>query len=129
MRDPLPAITESEATGVTAEIFADIRRVYKVGVVNLIDSTGTLTVTGISDATGGGSVTVNNSAGSINITGPIGAGANAVNLTASSSITQGAAAAITGGLLTTSSATGANLSTSTNAVTSFHANSIAVSLK
>ena len=36
MRDPLPAITESEATGVTAEIFADIRRVYKVGVVNLI---------------------------------------------------------------------------------------------
>jgi len=36
MRDPLPAITESEATGVTTEIFADIRRVYKVGVVNLI---------------------------------------------------------------------------------------------
>jgi hypothetical protein len=36
MRHPLPAITESEATGVTAEIFADIRRVYKVGVVNLI---------------------------------------------------------------------------------------------
>ena len=36
MRDPLPAITESEATGVTAEIFADIRRVYKVGVVNLV---------------------------------------------------------------------------------------------
>jgi len=36
MRDPLPAITESEAAGVTAEIFADIRRVSKVGVVNLV---------------------------------------------------------------------------------------------
>jgi hypothetical protein len=36
MRDPLPAITESEATGLIGEIFADIHRVYKVGVVNLI---------------------------------------------------------------------------------------------
>jgi hypothetical protein len=36
MRDPVPAIAESEATGSIAEIFADIRSVYRVGVVNLI---------------------------------------------------------------------------------------------
>jgi hypothetical protein len=34
--DPVPAITEAEATGEIAEIFADIRAVYRVGVVNLI---------------------------------------------------------------------------------------------
>ena len=34
--DPIPAITEAEATGATAAIFADIRAVYRVGVVNLI---------------------------------------------------------------------------------------------
>jgi len=36
MSDPIPAISESEATGLIAEIYADIRSVYRVGVVNLI---------------------------------------------------------------------------------------------
>ena len=36
MSDPLPAVTEAAATGETAEIFADIRRVLGVEVVNLI---------------------------------------------------------------------------------------------
>lgn len=36
MSDPIPAISESEATGLIAEIYAGIRRVYRVGVVNLI---------------------------------------------------------------------------------------------
>jgi hypothetical protein len=36
MSDPVPAIAEASATGVVAEIFADIRRVLGVEVVNLI---------------------------------------------------------------------------------------------
>src|SRR5260370_33755605 len=36
MNDSVPAISESEATGSIAEIYADIRHVYRVGVVNLI---------------------------------------------------------------------------------------------
>jgi hypothetical protein len=36
MSDPVPAIPEAEATGETAEIFADIRATYRIGVVNLI---------------------------------------------------------------------------------------------
>jgi len=36
MRDPVPAITEADATGETAAIFADIRHVLGVDVVNLI---------------------------------------------------------------------------------------------
>ena len=36
MTDPVPAITEAAATGEIAEIFADIRRVVGVAVVNLI---------------------------------------------------------------------------------------------
>ena len=36
MSDPVPAITESAATGEIAAIFADIRRVLGVDVVNLI---------------------------------------------------------------------------------------------
>jgi hypothetical protein len=36
MSDPVPAIAEAAATGETAEIFADIRRVLGVEVVNLI---------------------------------------------------------------------------------------------
>ena len=36
MTDPVQAIREADATGETAEIFADIRQVYRVGVVNLI---------------------------------------------------------------------------------------------
>ena len=36
MSDPVPAITEAEATGETAAIYADIRRVYGVGLVNLV---------------------------------------------------------------------------------------------
>lgn len=36
MSDPVPAITEAAATGETAEIFADIRQVLGVDVVNLI---------------------------------------------------------------------------------------------
>ena len=34
--DPVPAITESDATGETAEIYADIRATLGIGVVNLI---------------------------------------------------------------------------------------------
>jgi hypothetical protein len=36
MSDPVPAITEASATGETAAIFADIRQVLEVDVVNLI---------------------------------------------------------------------------------------------
>jgi hypothetical protein len=36
MSDPVPAIAEASATGAVAEIFADIRRVLGVEVVNLI---------------------------------------------------------------------------------------------
>ena len=36
MSDPVVAITERDATGVTAAIYADIRAVLGVGVVNLI---------------------------------------------------------------------------------------------
>jgi hypothetical protein len=36
MSDPVPAIVEASATGAVAEIFADIRRVLGVEVVNLI---------------------------------------------------------------------------------------------
>ena len=36
MSDPVPAITEAAATGETAAIFADIRQVLGVDVVNLI---------------------------------------------------------------------------------------------
>ena len=36
MSDPVPAITEAAATGETATIFADIRGVLGVDVVNLI---------------------------------------------------------------------------------------------
>ena len=36
MGDPVPAVIEAAATGETAEIFADIRRVLGVEVVNLI---------------------------------------------------------------------------------------------
>ncbi len=34
MSDPVPAIAEASATGVIAELFADIRRVLGVEVVN-----------------------------------------------------------------------------------------------
>jgi hypothetical protein len=36
MSDPVPAVSEADATGEIAEIFADIRQVLGVGVVNLI---------------------------------------------------------------------------------------------
>ena len=36
MNDPLPAVTEADATGAVAAMFADIRAVTGVGVVNLI---------------------------------------------------------------------------------------------
>lgn len=36
MSDPVPAIAEASATGAVAELFADIRRVLGVEVVNLI---------------------------------------------------------------------------------------------
>lgn len=36
MSDPVPAITEGEATGETAAIFVDIRQVFRVDVVDLI---------------------------------------------------------------------------------------------
>ena len=36
MSDPVPAVSEAGATGDIADIFADIRHVYQVGVVNLI---------------------------------------------------------------------------------------------
>lgn len=36
MSDPVPAITEAEASGEVAALYADIRAVYGVGVVNLV---------------------------------------------------------------------------------------------
>ncbi len=36
MSDPVPAVTEAAATGQTAALFADIRAVYGVSVVNLV---------------------------------------------------------------------------------------------
>ena len=36
MSDPVPAISESEATGLIAQIYADIRSVNRVSAVNLI---------------------------------------------------------------------------------------------
>jgi hypothetical protein len=36
MSDPVPTVTEAEAIGELADIFADIRNVYRVGVVNLV---------------------------------------------------------------------------------------------
>src|SRR5258706_6520302 len=36
MNDPVPTVTEAGATGQIADIFADIRHAYHVGVVNLI---------------------------------------------------------------------------------------------
>ncbi|MCC6717856.1 MAG: hypothetical protein IT555_08230 [Acetobacteraceae bacterium] len=36
MRDPVAAVTEAEASGETAALFADIRAVYGVSVVNLV---------------------------------------------------------------------------------------------
>jgi hypothetical protein len=36
MSDPIPAISESGATGSIAKIYADIRSVYRVSAVNLI---------------------------------------------------------------------------------------------
>jgi hypothetical protein len=36
MNDPIPAVAEAEAIGEIADIFADIRNVYRVGVVNLV---------------------------------------------------------------------------------------------
>ncbi len=36
MSDPVPAITEAAASGEVAALYADIRAVYGVGVVNLV---------------------------------------------------------------------------------------------
>jgi hypothetical protein len=36
MGDPVAAVTEAEATGEVAALFADIRAVYGVSVVNLV---------------------------------------------------------------------------------------------
>jgi len=36
MSDPVPAVVEAQATGEIAEVFADIRATYRIGVVNLI---------------------------------------------------------------------------------------------
>jgi hypothetical protein len=36
MSDPIPTISESEATGLIAQIYADIRSVYRVNAVNLV---------------------------------------------------------------------------------------------
>jgi hypothetical protein len=36
VNDPVPAIAEGEATGKTAALFADIRAMLGVGIVNLI---------------------------------------------------------------------------------------------
>jgi hypothetical protein len=36
MSDPVPTVTEAEATGEIADIFVDIRNMYRVGVVNLV---------------------------------------------------------------------------------------------
>jgi hypothetical protein len=91
------------------------------GVVALKDAVATLQVTGILDTTAGGPVTINNTTGAISLTGAISAGANAVNLTASTGIGQNLAGTISGGLLTTVSGTGGTTLNSPNTVTSFHA--------
>src|SRR5207244_1009556 len=98
----------------------------RTAAVNVLDCNATLTVTGITDTTAGGPVTVDNTGGALSLTGAVNAGANAVNLTALTAISQTAAGVITGGLLTTSSATGTDLSTATNAVTSFNASNSGV---
>ena len=59
-----------------------------IGAVSLLDSTATLTISGINDTTAGGPVTVNNTSGAISLTGTIRAGTNTVNLTANGAITQ-----------------------------------------
>ena len=71
-------------------------------------------------------MTLTNSGGALSFTGAANAGNNAINLTASTSIGQTVAGVVTGGLLTTSSATGTDLSTATNDVTSFNASNSGV---
>ena len=95
------------------------------GNISLTDSTGTLSVTGITDNAATSSavnITNSNASGNISITGALNAGTNAINLTASNhQITQNSSGVITGGLLTTSSSTGTLLNSASNAVTSFNA--------
>ncbi len=119
-------LTTSSATGTTLTGATNAVTSFNasnsgVGVVSLLDSTATLNVTGISDTTAAGSVRVSDSGGALSVTGAVNAGSNPINLTASSAITQTAAGVITGGQLTTSSATGTTLNSATNAVTSFNA--------
>ncbi|OWK44982.1 Flagellar hook-length control protein FliK [Fimbriiglobus ruber] len=83
-----------------------------------LNATGSTSSTIVLNTSTAAAVAVN-SGGSVGVTTALNVGANALSLTAGTSISQ--TAAITGGSLTTSSSTGTNLGTSTNAVTSFNA--------
>ncbi|MBS0206523.1 MAG: hypothetical protein JSS49_26845, partial [Planctomycetes bacterium] len=90
------------------------------GDISLKTNATTLAVTGVSQ-TGTGSVSINNTGGRISLTGSISASVNNVVLISSTDIVQTSGAVITGGLLSTSSATGTDLGTAINAVSSFQA--------
>jgi len=104
------------------------------GVVKLLDAVTTLTVTGISDITAGGSVSVSNS-GSLSLaTGAVNGGGNPITLTASGSsaaISEGIGGTIsTSATLTTNSTGGTSLGNA-NTISTFHAadnSSVGVSL-
>ncbi len=89
------------------------------GAITLVNTAAPLTITGISQ-TGSGAITVNNT-GNMSITGSIAGAANAVNLTSTGALSESGAGLIsTTDTLTTSSATGTTLS-GANAVTTFNA--------
>ncbi len=97
------------------------------GDISLLNNTGTLSITGITDNAATSStvnITNSNVAGNISVTGALNAGTNAVNLTASNgqiSQTGGGVGVITGGLLTTVSKLGTYLNNNTNVITGFNA--------
>ena len=96
-------LTTSTVTGAVLATNASAIGIFNAtnsgaGPVNLLDSGATLAISGISDTTSGGSVTVNNSGGALSISS-ISAGSNAVNLSASTSITETASPTLIAGAL------------------------------
>ncbi|WP_161967245.1 autotransporter-associated beta strand repeat-containing protein [Fimbriiglobus ruber] len=121
------ALATSSATGTDLSAAANVVPTFEgmntgVGVVNFDDAVAALSVAGVADPTAGGSVTVTNTGGSLTVTGAITAGTNPVTLNAATNIAQTAVGVITAGLLTTTAATGIDLSTAANAVAAFNAN-------
>ncbi len=97
-------LTTSSATGTALNANTNTVGTFNAsnsgaGTVNLLDSTATLVVTGITDTTAGGPVTVHNSGGALSLTGTVNAGSNAVNLTAQTALTETASNVITSGTL------------------------------